>query len=44
MPITKQTVTPVEAVVQRFRKYADFGGRATRAPKEEYMPADESND
>ena len=29
-PETKPMVTPVEAV-QGFRKYADFGGRATRA-------------
>ena len=27
---TKPMVPPVEAVVQGFRKYADFGGRATR--------------
>ena len=30
-PTTKAMVNPVEAVVQGFRKYADFGGRATRA-------------
>ena len=29
-PTTKPMVPPVEAVVQGFRKYADFGGRATR--------------
>ena len=28
---TSPMVTPVEAVVQGFSKYADFGGRATRA-------------
>ena len=28
---TNPMVPPVEAVVQGFRKYADFGGRATRA-------------
>jgi uncharacterized membrane protein YhaH (DUF805 family) len=30
-PETKPMVTPVEAVKQGFRKYVDFGGRATRA-------------
>ena len=30
-PTTNPMVTPVEAVVQGFRKYAEFGGRATRA-------------
>ena len=28
---TNPTMTPIQAVVQGFRKYADFGGRATRA-------------
>ena len=28
---TNPMVNPIEAVVQGFRKYADFGGRATRA-------------
>ena len=31
MSETKPMVTPVETVKQGFRKYADFGGRATRA-------------
>ena len=30
-PETKPMATPVEAVKQGFRKYVDFGGRATRA-------------
>ncbi|MDE0529559.1 MAG: DUF805 domain-containing protein [Truepera sp.] len=30
-PATKPMVTPVEAVARGFSKYADFGGRATRA-------------
>ncbi len=30
-PTTKPMVTPVEAVARGFSKYADFGGRATRA-------------
>ena len=28
---TKPMVNPVQAVVQGFRKYVDFAGRATRA-------------
>ena len=30
-PTTKPMVNPIEAVVQGFRKYANFSGRATRA-------------
>ena len=31
IPETKPMVTPVEAVKRGFRKYANFGGGATRA-------------